>query len=258
MEGAARVLAGEFARSTLTIADKGQDAPEWVVTPGGAWCRRMYLAGALTEVSSRGDLCCCRVADPTGVFDLTLGGRNGGLVQAIEEISIPSFVAVTGTARLFQKNGVVSLTVRPEEVRVIDRAERDRILITTAEYTLRRLDAFANVLAGTIQDERTNVVIDHYAITAPDLLDLAAMVGEAVESIRPAPPAGMANDLQQVCAQARDIIAQASGPRGIAIDDVIAILNRDGIPQETVLAALDTLVREDECYQPQKGYLRLL
>lgn len=257
MEGTVRVLAGEFTRSTLCVPDQDREAPGWIVTPGGAWCRRMYLAGALTEVSREGDLCRCRVADPTGVFDLVLVGRNGGLVKALEDIPIPSFVVVTGTARFYRKNGTVSLSVRPEDVRVSDRAERDRLLLIAVEYTLRRLETLALELERNAHDECLNVAIDHYATTAPALCELAAMAETAVGSIRPAPSAP-ADNLQQVCIQARDLIALAAGPRGIAVEEVVVTLGQQGIPKEVVLAALESLVLDDECYQPQKGYLRLL
>jgi len=48
---AARVFAGEYGSSTLSIQDDDPQNPAWVVTPGGAWCRSMFLSGALTEVT---------------------------------------------------------------------------------------------------------------------------------------------------------------------------------------------------------------
>lgn len=259
MEGAARVLAGEFSRSTLSVPDQDREVPGWVVTPGAAWCRRMYIVGALTEVTSDGDLCRSRVADPTGGFDLVIGGRNEGLVQTLTSLPVPSFVAITGTARLYRKNGTISLSIRPEEVRAIDRAERDRLLLIAAEYSLRRLEMFTTVLEGRADpDGRITAAIGHYATTVPVLLELSAMAETVVGSIRPIPRAAPAEDLQQISLRARDLIAQTPGPRGIAVDEVIATLGREGIPQEQVLAAIEALVRDDECYQPQKGYLRLL
>ena len=52
-------------------------SPAWVVTPGGAWCRSLYLCGALTEVAEIADVLHCRLADPTGAFDIVAGGRMG-------------------------------------------------------------------------------------------------------------------------------------------------------------------------------------
>ena len=63
MEGAARVFASDFNSATLLVPGSEAQSPAWVVTPGGAWCRLLYLAGALTEVSESGDLLHCRLAD---------------------------------------------------------------------------------------------------------------------------------------------------------------------------------------------------
>lgn len=258
MEGAERVLAGEFIRSTLGIPDEDPNMPGWIVTPGGAWCRRMYLAGALTEVVEAGDLCRCRVADPSGVFDIVLGGRNTALVQTLKNIPIPSFVAITGNAQIYQRNSAISLSVRPEHVRVIDRAERDHLLLIVAEYTLRRLETMVQVVKGMATDERMKVAVRHYASTETSLLELTAMVEAVVGSIRPPPDSLNGGDRPDICAMARDLIANASGPRGIAVEEVIDTLGLRGIQKEEVLAALESLIHDDECYQPQKGYVKLL
>jgi hypothetical protein len=51
---------------------------------------------------------------------------------------------------------------------------------------------------------------------------------------------------------------EGSGPRGIAVEDVISRAEQKGIGREAVLSALDSLVRDDECYQPQKGFVKPL
>eukprot|EP00825_Cyclidium_porcatum_P000450 TRINITY_DN10125_c0_g1_i2.p4 TRINITY_DN10125_c0_g1~~TRINITY_DN10125_c0_g1_i2.p4 ORF type:complete len:200 (+),score=-4.93 TRINITY_DN10125_c0_g1_i2:1203-1802(+) len=194
MEGAVRVLAGEFSRSTLGIPDEDRNTPGWVVTPGGAWCRRMFLAGALTEVVDVADFCRCRVADPFGAFDIVIGGRNAALAETLKKIPVPSFVAITGNAQIYQKNNTISLSVRPEHIRIIDRAERDRILLITAEYTISRLDELADALGGTVTNERLMTAIRHYSLTTTNLIELSTMVEEAVASARPTDSQDSGND----------------------------------------------------------------
>ena len=257
MEGAVRVLAGEFSRSTLGIPEEDRNTPGWVVTPGGAWCRRIVLAGALTEVRDAGDLCRCRVADPSGAFDIVIGGRNAALTGTVKKIPVPSFVAITGNAQIYQKNNAISLTVRPEHIRVIDRAERDKLLLITAEYTLHRLEDLCRALKGTATDERLMTAIRHYSLTTTSLLELTTMVEEVVGSVRPSDSqdAGERPDIQ---AQVQELLQMAADPRGIAVEDVIETLGLRGIPKEDTLAALAFLIQEDECYQPQKGYVKRL
>ena len=100
MEGAARVFPGDFSGSTLSVPADEAGSPAWVVTPGGAWCRSLYLCGALTEVVEITDVLHCRVADPTGAFDIVSGGRRAAITEQIRAIPVPSFIAVTGTAQL--------------------------------------------------------------------------------------------------------------------------------------------------------------
>jgi hypothetical protein len=257
MEGAVRVLAGEFSRSTLGIPDEDRNTLGWVVTPGGAWCRRMFLTGALTEVVDCADLCRCRVADPSGAFDIVIGGRNTALTETLKKIPVPSFVAITGNAQIYQKSNTISLTVRPEHIRVIDRAERDRTLLITAEYTLRRLEELARVLQGEKTDESLMTAIRHYSLTQSSVLELILMVEEAIGSARPSDSQD-SGERPDIPAQIQEFLKNATDPRGIAVDEVIDTFGLRGIPKENVLAALEFLIQEDECYQPQKGYVKRL
>jgi uncharacterized protein len=257
MEGAARVFAGEFYQSTLFIPPADPGIPGWVVTPSGSWCRQMYITGALTETVENGDMIRCRIADPTGVFDVVTGGRNTVLVQTLRKIPIPSFVAISGNAQMYQKNRNMVLSVRPEQVQIVERACRDQLLLITAEHTMRRLEQLECAVNGTCTDDRILRTVRHYAITLPKILELVSMVESAVQSVRPqAPP----NPSGQPDARATvmELMQNAGGPRGIAVDEIIETLAIRGIPKEDVLAALESLIVDDECYQPQKGYVKLL
>ena len=47
-------------------------------------------------------------------------------------------------------------------------------------------------------------------------------------------------------------------PRGIAVQEIIDRAGTRGITVEATLTAIEALIVDDECYQPQKGYVRLL
>jgi DNA replicative helicase MCM subunit Mcm2 (Cdc46/Mcm family) len=55
-----------------------------------------------------------------------------------------------------------------------------------------------------------------------------------------------------------DLITSDNGPLGSAIEDIIAMAATRGVPQEAVLAAIESLITDDECYQPRKGFIKLL
>ena len=256
MEGAARVFAGEFSRSTLVQPMGDSGAQGGVVTPSGACCWQIFFAGVLTEAGESGDMAHCRVADPTGAFDL-ISWRKGALKDAITTIPIPSFVTVTGLAQVNQNRRSGSPTIRPEQILPIDRATRDQIYLSTAEYTLHRIGQMRLAIHGENADENLIRALRHYATTSKDLQELLEMVERVVQGIRPpeTAPVVVAAD---VIAEVRELVGTAPGPQGIAVEEVITVLAGKGISKEAVLAALESLIVDDECYQPRKGYVRLL
>jgi len=256
MEGAARVFAGDFNGATLLVPGSEAQSPVWVVTPGGAWCRLLYLAGALTEASENGDLLHCRLADPTGAFDLVIGGRSSAIVDLFRKIPVPSFVTVSGTAQCYQKNGSTVVTVRPDHVQQVDRWIRDSWVLETAEKTIARLEVLLCAIEGTSVDERACAVIRHYAITKDLLHEQLAMVECAVQGVQPVESGPVAKiDPRELV---MEMMRTETSPRGIAVQEIIDRAGTQGITAEATLAAIEALILNDECYQPQKGYVRLL
>lgn len=139
----------------------------------------------------------------------------------------------------------------------MDRAVRDQIILVTAEYTLRRLEQVRLALEGTCTDERILLATRHYSMTGPRLLELARMVESAVRGIRPQelPHPAEQPELRSIV---MELVRNASGPRGIALEEIIELLALRSIRKEDVLSALESLILEDECYQPQKGYVKSL
>lgn len=257
MEGAVRLFAGEFNRSTLTVPGGDEKSVAWVVTPSGASCHQVFLAGALVEVQEQGDMLSFRVADPTGGFDLVCGGKNTALAESIRKIPLPSFVSVSGRAQLYWKEGKSVLTIRPDQVQVIDRRVRDQWVITTAQSTLERFKRVNGVLKGTCTDNRILQVCSHYSLTVKELGELADMVAGALSSVRPAQETDKAEQ-----ADPREMIMEyirtSSGTRGVAVEEILEMAQLKAVSREAGLAAIESLIVEDECYQPQKGYVKPL
>jgi len=256
MEGAVRVFAGEFSGSTLSVQDEDGQSPAWIVTPGGTWCRFMYLAGAITEVSENGDMLRCRLADPTGAFNLVIGGRNTPLAEQFRKIHVPSFVTVTGRAQMYRRNGTIELSVRPDHVTVVDRAVRDQWVLETAELTLGKLDLVLLSLQGRCTDDRVLTAHRHYALTPELVQALADRVAGAVQSIRTRESgATVQTNVRELVS---GIMQGTCGSGGIAVEEIIELAGNRGITPAEVLAAIESLILEDECYQPRKGFVKLL
>ena len=108
----------------------------------------------------------CRLADPTGAFDLVTGGRRGEWLYTLVRSSVPSFVAVTGIAQLYKKNGSLgSLGQARGYVRVIDKATRNRWIVTAADMTLALIERLLAALDGDTSDARATCVILDYGLT---------------------------------------------------------------------------------------------
>ena len=256
MEGTVRVFAGEYAGCTLTVPDDENQSPAWVVTPGGAYCRFMFLSGTLTEVTDIGDMVHSRIADPTGVFNLVIGGRNTALAETFRKLSVPSFVTVIGRAQMYLKEGCVSLSVRPDSIQNVNRQVRDRWVLATAQATLGRLFLMNHAIQGRCTDRRILVAFNHYSITKTRLRELAVMVESVVQAVRPLGcDSSVSPDVRTLVIE---FMQAGSGPRGISVDDIIEQAAMRGVFQEAVLAAIESLIIDDECYQPKKGFVKLL
>lgn len=256
MEGAVRVFAGEFNRSSLSVQSSETGGGPYVVTPTGAWCRSMYLSGALTEVSGSSDMVSCRLADPTGTFDLVIGGGRSEIADEFRRIAVPSFITVTGRAQIYQKNGSCSCSLRPESVHVVDRAVRDTWVLHTSDATIRRLEHLSGAIFGQPVDEKVRVAVAHYHPTYEQVREFIAMVESALSVVQqPATIPEIPADYRGIIIM---ILKEKQGERGIAIDDVIALAGLQGVPAGAAQATINDLIGEDEFYQPQKGTIKLL
>jgi hypothetical protein len=197
-----------------------------------------------------------RIADPTGVFDLVIGGRNTALAETFCKIPVPSFVTVTGRAQMYVKKGEMVLSIRPDNVFVVDRQVRDQWVLATAQSTLKRLHQVNLALQHGCSDDRILTAVRHYAMTKTRLREHALMVEGAVRTVRP--PGTESPPKPDARALVLDLITSESGPQGSAIEEIIATAAMQGVVQEAVLAAIESLITDDECYQPRKGFIKLL
>jgi uncharacterized protein len=254
MEGSVRIFAGEFCQSTLSVPGEDAKSPAWVVIPSGASCRQVFLAGALTEVREDGDMLCARLADPTGGFDLVCG-MNTPVAESIRKIPRPSFISVSGRAQMYRRGNEVILSVRPEYVQPVDRQTRDQWVLITGDAMLRRLNTARLAITGGCSDERVIAATRYYLLTPARLDELARLAEDAAKSIRPPESTPDQPDVRSLII---DLLKAQGAPRGVAVQEIIDTLSENGVFQDVILTTIQALIVEDECYQPQKGFIRLL
>ncbi len=256
MEPVQRVFAQEFNASTCSAAADNMNNVRYVVTPGGAWCTRMFIVGALTGVrGAAGDLMRARVADPTGTFDLAITRREQSVAETLGYVTLPAFVAVTGTARLYASGSRTYASITPESLNVVDRTTRDAWVIRTAEITLNRLEVVCDVLHGIASDERIETAVRHYGTTDSNLRDLTLMLRTALGTV---PEVVGGGEITPVSAQGvmLEVIRDHGGQEGAALDDVVRAGVGRGLSAPDASDAVEALLAGGVCYSPRPGMIR--
>ncbi len=203
-EVAWRIFAHEFNRSNLHVSEGEERAPNYIITPTGVKCNRLFIVGVVTEVENIGkenNLWRARVADPTGVFTIYAGQYQPEAAIFLSELQVPAYVAVVGKARKYEpEDGSVYVSVRPEEINTADEKLRDRWVLDTAEHTLARIKTIeealncglsGNDLKELLIKKGTNPVlaegavraIEHYKNLNKTIEELKNAVIHAVETV---------------------------------------------------------------------------
>jgi RPA family protein len=179
-EVAHRVFAAELKESNLQ-SKEGQDqySPQYLITPTGAKCNRIFIVGTLTETENVGidsEFWRGRIVDPTGAFYVTAGQYQPEAAQVLARTAPPAFIAVVGKPTIFTtKEGNVLTSIRAESLHVVDAATRDRWVVETANLTAKRI--------ARLQGNEPDAVKarEHYST---DVEQYKAMVAMAVDSMR--------------------------------------------------------------------------
>ncbi len=141
-EVARRVFAYEFVRSTYRLRPEEDKAPVYVLTPLGMRCNRVFVVGALLdkeEIKPDSGVWRIRVADPTGAFFGYVGRFQPDALESLMEIEPPELVAIVAKVRVFERDGRLFTSLRPENLVVVDSETRDYWIYETAKRTVERI-----------------------------------------------------------------------------------------------------------------------
>ena len=199
---AQRVFAAEFNQAAHHVKEEGTYGPSFVVSPYGAKVNRLFAVGVLTSVEGvgqSGDRYRAQVVDPTGTFNVYAGQYEPEATQQLMDIKPPAVVAIVGKSRAYSpEEGVTYVSIRPEQVRAVEKADRDAWVLETAKHSMLRLDAMREALQmepaptqkkleelGFSKEVAEGVVraIEHYG--KPEIARQTAVVRDALESLLP-------------------------------------------------------------------------
>jgi RPA family protein len=200
-EVARRVFAEELRSSNYSFRDgddQYQYAPQYLLTPTGARCNRVFLTGTLTERDDIGgdtEYWRGRVVDPTGSVLIYAGQYQPEAASVLAGIEPPAFVAVVGKPSMYQtEDGNVIVSIRAEAIRTVDQKTRNRWIMDAAKRTLERLGDLKRLgplsltgefstadMAAASPPRDAERAMDHYHT---DVEHYRRMVNEALASLK--------------------------------------------------------------------------
>jgi len=273
-ETARRVFAREFNDSSLQYGEHTDRAPNFVITPTGAMCNRIFVVGVLTEIENIGTggqvLYRARLADPTGAFTIYAGQYQQEAAAFLSGIMTPAYIAIAGKVKVFSPEpGAHYTSIRPEEVNVVNGAVRDLWTYHTAKLTLNRIAVIEKALATGLggeeltwhlirnseDSEGVSKAIDHYRINRNSLDMYRQMVTNALSTlIEPAAaPEGKGDPGSRVL----EVLGKLDSGDGVGYDVLLDEMKRLGYGEEAVEQVIGSLMDKGQCYEPKIGLLKL-
>lgn len=164
----------ELRRSDLSFreGDDSQYAPQYLLTPTGARCNRVFVVGTLIERDDIGEeveYWRGRLADPTGSILIYAGQYQPEASRALAEIEIPAFVAVVGKPSVYEtEDGKKITSIRAEAIQKVDLDTRNKWIIEAARRTLERLELMRSIDVPQSTDFQPGTVYHPEATTVED------------------------------------------------------------------------------------------
>jgi hypothetical protein len=274
-ETARRTFAREFNDASLQYGEHTDRAPNFVITPTGAMCNRIFAVGVLTEVENIGTggqvLYRARLADPTGAFTIYAGQYQQNVATFLADIQTPAYVAIAGKARVFSPEpGAHYTSIRPEDVNVVDSDIRDRWSYNTARLTLDRIAIMEKALASGLRGEEltwhlikntedatgVSKAIDYYGINRNSLEAYKQMATDALATlIEPTPQTKQELDFETVILET---IGTLDTGDGVSYETLLREMEKMSVEEQTVEQAINGLMSKGQVYEPRIGVLKLI
>ncbi|MBN1133743.1 MAG: DNA-binding protein [Methanosarcinaceae archaeon] len=280
-----RLFAKEFNDSTFNIHPKSEQlnqsegrAPNFLVTPAGLMVNRLFVVGVVTEIDNIGtenDLWRARVVDPTGAFIVYAGQYQPEAAVFLSTLEVPSYVSVVGKARTFEpEDGSVFVSIRPEEMNVVDASIRDRWIVDTAELTLDRINTFSDALSSGLKGSKLNeylikggapeslaegivLAFDYYHTGEGYLQGLKTALRDSLKSI----------DLTCSGVSAFEVgnqefilglMEEMDVGKGVDYGKLIETARFRGMSENAVEIVVRSLLSNGQCYEPKIGILKMV
>ena len=276
---AARLFAAELKATTVEVPKKGGDQYEsqLYLTQTGAKAARVMVVGTATEIEDIGtdnNFYRMRVSDPTGVHFVTAGQYQPEAAKVMQELieRLPAFVAVIGKVSLYNNGENTTLvSIRAEQVAIVDENVRDTWLLETAKVTLDRLCALK---ANPVLEQEVAAAYptreNYKEIVKKVMLSMKSDVGSPIPTSTPAPtPLGAQMPAAKIPDAApsdepmsdedmknfveQQIITRNTKGQGVKIEALGNPCKGAGMKLTQLETAIQGLMNEGRIYEPKLG-----
>ncbi|WGI16898.1 hypothetical protein [Methanonatronarchaeum sp. AMET-Sl] len=272
-ETAWRVFGREFNLSSCWLESEEEMAPNYLVTPSGALCNRVFVVGVLVGVEEAGSgMLKGLVSDPTGLFQVYAGRYQPEARDVLEGLEPPVYVAVTGKANGYRTDdGGLLCSIRLEEISSTDERARVNWAINTAWRTVERMKAFRMALDSGIEEQEKlvkylesggvredlargiSIAVGHYE---PGLDELQSIVKEGLSSFSDVE--FDESELTPKIAVKNSINELDNGDGALYSEIIEHAIENSNYDEETVERALNDLLKKGRCYEPEPGQIKLI
>jgi len=174
------MFANELKQCSMAITEgEGQFAAAHTISPTGEDIHRVFMVGIATEkedIGSDNAYWRVRIVDSSGSILGYAGTYQPEAMLAVEELNVPSFVALSGKMRLFTtEDGTVISSLNLESITRVDKYAKDVFTYFAARNLLTRL----------LQPDESNPAVaiarENYELDKPAYFEMAK---NALESIK--------------------------------------------------------------------------
>lgn len=252
--------------------------PNLLLSPSGLVLNRVFVVGVITEldcVGAQNEMWKARIVDPTGAFTVYAGQYQPEASIFFSTVEIPAFIALTGKARIYEPEpGSVFVSVRAEEVNVVDEEIRNRWVVDTAEQTVERLEAFSDAVVSGYRDEELRGYLLEKGVSgelaegislalerahAPEEFAklLGVFVKEALQALEfdSENSSGADGDRKEFVLE---LLREMDEGKGVDYAAFLEVAVSRGVPEELVEDVIRSLFAGGQCYEPRIGIIRLV
>ncbi|AKB82627.1 Glycerol dehydrogenase [Methanosarcina barkeri 3] len=284
-EVAKRVFAREFeaCREFEKLEHSDSEAadsktPNLLISPLGLILNRVFVVGVVTELDNIGtqsEMWKARIVDPTGAFTVYAGQYQPEASIFFSTIQVPAFIALTGKARTYEpEQGSIFVSIRAEEVNIVDEETRNRWVVDTAEQTVERLEVFSDALTSEYRGEKLReyllekgisseltegIVIALERERSPDefakLLKSSIREGLKTLDLDSEDNADAKADQKEFVLE---LLREMGGTKGVDYAAFMDAAASRGISEQVVEEVIRFLLAGGQCYEPKIGIIRLV